>query len=126
MTRSSFETAVTSPFNWKTGRFSNTTFNESEIGVSSFAGTEIFSGLVTESSLNFGGGSAFGFSKDGGGLNAIFGRSGVNGKGVGTGGPLEAGTLSDADTPVPFGERSKGIVGPLGLGRFGVGGSFFD
>jgi hypothetical protein len=57
-----------------------------------------------------------------GSSNAIFASSGGKGKGVGTGGPLEAGTLSDADAPVPFGESSKGIAVSVGLGvlLFGI------
>jgi len=38
-----------------------------------------------------------------------------DGKGVGTGGPLEAGTLSAAGPPVPFGEIFA-AVGALGGG----------
>src|SRR2546423_8459220 len=79
----------------------------------------IFSFLVVGVAADFGAASAvFVFSGDG--LNAIFASSGENGKEVGTGGPLEAGTLSDADAPVPFGERSiKEIF-------LTAGGSLFD
>ena len=44
------------------------------------------------------------------------------GKGVGTGGPLEAGTLSAADTPIPFGEIFFAASGGgAGAGSSGVG-----
>jgi hypothetical protein len=113
------------------------------MGVSSLAGAEGASGFGSEgfsdvlagaSNAIFAGSDetgAFGFST--GGAKGIFGSSGVNGKGVGTGGPLEAGTLSDADPPVPFGEISKGILNSVGLpdpagssgGEVGAGGSLF-
>ena len=50
------------------------------------------------------------------------GATGVTG-GVGTGGPLEAGTLSVAGTPVPFGEIFATIGGPTAAGssRMGAG-----
>src|SRR6266513_2641564 len=115
VSRSSFETAPTSPFNWKAGRFCSTAFRERVMG--SFAGVDAAPGFDRNSSSNFF--DAVGFST--GGSKGIFGSSGENGKGVGTGGPPEAGTLSDADAPVPFGKSStKGIF------LAGAGGSLFD
>jgi hypothetical protein len=43
--------------------------------------------------------------------NGIRAGSGEGGKGVGTGGPHEAGTRSEAGPPVPFGGKRKGIRG---------------
>src|SRR5207245_4232599 len=101
-------TVPTSPFSWKAGRFCRTAFRERVMG--SFAGVDVAPGFDGNGSGNVLPGGAFGFSTGG---------SGVNGKEVGTGGPLEAGTLSDADAPVPFGETSiKGIF-------LGAGGSLF-
>ena len=67
----------------------------------SFAGVDVAPGFDGNGSGNVLPGGAFGFSTGG---------SGVNGKEVGTGGPLEAGTLSDADAPVPFGKIAKGVL----------------
>src|ERR1700730_6121033 len=51
------------------------------------------------------------FTSSFGGRNGIRASSGENGKGVGTGGPHEAGTRSEAGTPVPFGGKGEGIRG---------------
>src|ERR1700676_579169 len=63
-------------------------------------------GSIPGTSVNFGRRSSLGgftLNGAGGGGIAFFGDR------VGTGGPLEAGTLSEADAPVPFGGRLKGM-----------------
>src|SRR5207244_13255125 len=110
--------------NWNAGRFFRTAFNERLICFSSFfGGSKVAAGfvigVVTGDSAGAFGSAVAGFGFSVGGLKAIGASAGVNGKGVGTGGPLEGGTLSDADAPVPFGETSiKGIF-------LGAGGSLF-
>jgi len=84
----------------------------------SFAGVDVTPGFDGNGSGNVLPGGAFGFST--GGWKGIFASSGVNGKGVGTGGPLEAGTLSDADAPVPFGKIAKGVLLEGGGSFFGL------
>src|SRR5258707_11364087 len=128
VSRSLSETVPTSPFNWKAGRFCSTAFRERVMG--SFAGVDAAPGFDRNGSSNFF--DAVGFST--GGLKGIFDSSGENGKGVGTGGPLEAGTLPAAEAPVPFGKISNGVFKSVRFakrtdssgGELGASGSFFD
>src|ERR1700682_4466262 len=90
-------------------------FRSSVVARETFGGGAKFSkgsgtGSIPGTSVNFGRRSSLGgltLNGAGGGGIAFFGDR------VGTGGPLGGGTLSEADAPVPFGGRLKGMrAGP--------------
>ena len=111
-TRASSETDIGLPFNWNAGRFCRSDWSDSATLLASFVGAAgclaggAFSlGSTPGTSVNFGRISSHGALN----LNGI--REGAAGLGVagtgrvGTDGPLEAGTFSEAGSPVPFGGR---------------------
>ena len=97
------------PLNWKAGTFCMTAWSESVIMTWSFFSALGFAaaarssfGSIPGTSVNFGRRSAQGGEI----LNGMrAGVVGAFGKLVGTGGPHEAGTRSEAGPPVPFGGR---------------------
>jgi hypothetical protein len=125
------------PLSWKAGTFRKQMFKRSlttsdffcavsgDAGVAGVEDAAGATGLAADGSDAAGSTPgtrvSFGFSPEPGGviLNGILAgapglAAGDGGGGVGTGGPLEAGTLSEAEPPAPFGGSLNGIL--LGLG----------